>query len=406
MAEKLFRNGRFDFIGELAHAKETLTTSKLSPTSEWERTRLGVGVKDDNNMQFLNMEYIHSSKVKTCKILNKDGEMEEVNLADTTSDKVMNKANDMIKITIDLETDFEKKKEYTKLIFKKRNHEMKSEDEKTDEDREKIAEYAAQIKELANNRVEFCHIKDAIAFINSAIPMLKDYKIRVTGNVKSNFYNDKNNLQYVPSFIEIVPKETENQLKAFLDIFYEKDSIDDDKKLKKFIVNGYVGERIKKADKLYPLTIVIDYAKVDEENPEHIMFLDFMKDNFKITDKKMIHKMGVEINVINGAEKVEFDESCLTDNQKMGIKLGLNTIDDFKPKGNVYGNRTTELRVCKGDLKAFPNGAVEVFAVKDLSEYLVSDDSDKNINDVKKTEEIKETSNSSAEDMMKKLFGK
>ena len=56
-------------------------------------------------------------------------------------------------------------KEYTKLIFKKRNHEFKKEEDKTDEDREKIKEYDAQIKELATNRITFCHMTDAIIFL-------------------------------------------------------------------------------------------------------------------------------------------------------------------------------------------------------------------------------------------------
>lgn len=406
MAERLFNNTKFSFIGALTHGKETITTKKLSDTSKWSRTRLGVGIKDDENMQFLNMEYIHSGDVKTCKIFGKDGEMFDVNLSDTVKPEVIERASDITKIIIDLETDFEKKKEYTKLIFKKRNHENKKDEEKTEDDLTKIKEYNAQIKELATNRIEFCHIKDAITFLNQALPVLKDSKVKVTGNVKCNYYKGKNNLQYIPSMIELVPNDTENQLKIFADVFYEKDSIDDDTKLKKFIVNGYLGERVKKVDKLFPTTFVIDYTRVDESIPEHKMLLDFMKGNFKITDKKQVHKMGVEIDVINGAEKVEFDESCLTDLQRLSIKLGKNKLEDFKPRGNVYGDRVVELRVCNGDLKNYPNGCVEVFPVKDILEYIHQDDSDVKIDDVKKEQTQEQSGSTSTEDMMKKLFGK
>lgn len=418
--KKLFNQGKFVFIGGLAMGQDPMSMKKLSETSKWFKTRLNVGVKDTTNSQFLNMEYIHTDSVKTCKILGKDGEMFEVNLEDTHKQSTIDKASDFTKIIIDLETDFEKKQEYTKLIYKIRNHEkenseLEKKEEKTEadtnkikENNEKIEEYSKQIKELATNRVEFVHMKDVIKYLNSQLPSIKDKKLKVSGNVKSNYYKGKNTLQYIPNHIELVPEDTENQLKVFIDVFYEKDSIDDDKKLKKMIVNGYVGERIKKADKLYPITVVIDYTKVDENDPTHQALLSFMKDTFKITDKKQVHKINVELNVINGAEIIEFNEDCLTEKQKMAISLGLNKLEDFKPRGNTYGNRIVELRVCKPILKGdFTSGSLEVFPIKDLGDYLVQDDSDVSEESVKdtenSTEETKETGNT--QDLMAKLFG-
>lgn len=406
MADKLFKKGRFSFIGSLYIPNEPVSTQNMG-TSEWKKTRLGIGVKNDQNLQYITMDYIHSDKVKTTKLFGKDGEQFEVKLEDTTKQEIIDKVADFSKITIDLETDFEKKKEYTKLIFKKRNHEFKKEEDKTDEDREKIAEYDAQIKELANNRISFVHMKDAITFLNTALPLLKDKKLRINGDVKSNFYNGKNSLQYIPNYIEIVPDDTEEQLEAYIDFFFDKDSLDDDKNLKKLIVNGYIGEKVKKLDKLYPLTVLVDYNKIDETNDIHKALLDVMKGYFDITDKKQVHKMGLELNVINGAEKVEFDKSMLTDKQKTAIAVGLNKLDDFKPKGNVYGDRISELRVIKGDLSAYPNGAIEVFPVKDLEDYLYQDDSDVKVEDVTASEPKQakeENKEQSAEDLMKQLF--
>lgn len=408
MAERLFNNSRFNFVGSVSYGKEPLSTKPMG-SSKWSKTRLGVGVKNDNNMQFLNMEYIHNDSVKTCKILGKDGETFEVDLNKTTNEEVVAKASDMVKITVDLETDFEKKKEYTSLIFKVRNIEKKKPEEITDEDKTKLVEYKAQIKELATNRVEFAHMKDAIKFVNASLPVIKDYKIRVTGTVKSNFYNNKNNLQYIPSFIEIVPQDTENQLKAYMDVFYEEGGIEDDLSVKKMFVNGYVGEKVKKVDTLFPLSVVIDYTKIDLENAEHQMLLGFMKDIFKITDKKQVHKIGVELNVINGSEVVEFDESCLTDQQRLAIQFGLNKIEDFKPRGNVYGEKIQELKVVKANLKAYPNGCKEVFNVDDLHLYLSKDDSDVKASDIKKEEpkeEVKEESKEQTqEEKLRALFG-
>lgn len=405
----LFKQNTFNFVGRLGYGEAPLNTKKLSDTSAWSRTRLNVSVRNDNNSQFLNMEYIHSDSVKACKILGKDGSMFEVNLADTAKPEVIEKSADFTRVTIDLETDFEKKKQYMSLIFKKRNHEMKKDEDKTQEDLDKIKEYEQQIKELAVNRVSFCHMQDAIRFLNSALPVIDKQKVRVTGQVKCNYYNGKNNLQYIPSLIELVPEDTENQLKVFVDFFYDKDGIDDDAKEKKMVVNGYIGEKVKKVDKLYPLAVAFDYAKVDEENPQHKMLLDYMKGIFKITNKKEVHKIGLELNVLNGAETVEFSEDCLTEQQKMEIALGLSKLEDFKPRGNIYGSKIQELRVFKPDSKNFPQGSMEIFPVDELDTYLSYDDSDVKISDVKKEEtkeEVNKTgsTNNSTEDLMKSLF--
>lgn len=403
MTERLTKNGTFNFVGTLGFSDSPLSTKQMG-SSDWSKTKLGVSVRNGSNSQFLALEYIHSDKIKTTKIMTKELDENgknkniEVQLSDTYKPEIVGQAADFIKKVIDLEEDFEKKKEYTSLLFKIKNHEMK--EEKTQEDLDKIKEYSEQVKELATNRLEFCHMKDAIKYLNEMLPTLKGKKVRVTGQVKSNYYNGINRLQYIPNFIELVPKETENQLKAFIDLFFDKDGIDDDTKEKKMYVNGYIGEKIKKADKLIPLQVVVDYTKINEEDEQHKMMLDYMKGIFKIKDKKQIHKIGLIINAINGAETVEFSEECLTEKQKMSIALGLNKLEDFKPKGNTYGERIQELRVINADLRNYTDGAIEVFPIDELNDYLVNieDDKDMAVTEVKSEE-------SRTEDMFSKLFG-
>lgn len=417
---RLFNQGKFTFIGDLVSAKEPMTRKK-SENNDWWRTKLGIGIKSGTSSQYLTMEYPHNDKVTTCKLLGKDSEMFEVNLSETKTAETMAKVAEISKITIDLETDQEKKKEYTSLIFKVRTHEreieeiMKKEPSSiTEADKvlvneklTKIDEYKKQIEELATNRVQFCHMQDVIPYLNSKLPELAGKKLKVTGNVKSNYYKGNNTLQYIPSFIEVVPNETESQLKAYLDIFYDKDGITDDTKAKKMIVNGYVGERVRKQDRLFPVTITLDYTRVDETIELHQQLLEFMKDTFRITDKKQIHKNRIEVNLINGAEVVEFTMDCLTDMQKRAVMFGKAKLEDFKPRGNVYGARVQELRLEKPVLKdEFSDGSIEVFPVKELDTYLVADDSDVKIADVK--EEKKEETTTGANDaaaMMKSLFG-
>lgn len=405
--ERMFNKGKFTFIGEPIFGRDNVvTTAKLSPTSDWSRTRLNFGVKVGNNTQFLSTEYIHSEKVKTVKLFDQEGKGFDVKLEDTANPIHLDKVADYSKITVNLEIDQEIKKQYYSLLFRRRNHENKA--EKTDEDIQKIKEYTEQIKQFSENVVQFVHMKDFINFINASQEVIKGNKIKVTGDVKSNYYKGKNRLQFIPSLVEFVGAEVNEELTVHLDVFFDRDSIDDDAKEKKMYINGYVGERIKKADKLIPTQVIFDYSKANLEDENQNALVEFVKGFFEAKNKKVFYKLPVICQVINGAEVVEFDESQLTKTQKTAIALGLNKLEDFRPKGNIFGERINFIRLLQPDLKQATEGAIESIDVDDLVNYLLADDSDKKLDDVKnedKAEDKKEEKEQSKEDLMKSLFG-
>ena len=406
--ERMFNDGKFVFVGEPVFGKDNVVTiAKLNAQSEWSRTRLNFGVKAGNNTQFLSTEYLHSDKVKTVKLFDKEGNGFDVKLDETSKESLLEKVADFSKITVNLELDQEVKNQYYSLIFRRRNHEMK--DEPTQEDLDKIKEYTEQLKEFSNNVNQFVHMKDFIKFINANQEIIKGHKIKVTGNVRSNYYNGKNRLQFIPKTVEFAKEDAREELTVNLDIFFDRDSIDDDKKEKKMYINGYVGERIKKSDKLIPTQIIFDYTKADLENEQQKGLVEFVKGFFNVKGKKTLYKLPVECQVINGAEVVEFDESHLTDTQRTGIALGLYKLEQFKPKGNLYGDRVNFIRLIKPDLSIAKDGAIESIDIDDLPNYMLADDSDKTIDEIKKedkedkVEESKQEDN--ADDMMKMLFG-
>ena len=71
MANNLFNGSKFSFIGTLGFGDTPLTTKQMG-SSDWSKTKLGVSVRNGSNSQFLSMEYIHSDKVKTTKIITKE----------------------------------------------------------------------------------------------------------------------------------------------------------------------------------------------------------------------------------------------------------------------------------------------------------------------------------------------
>ena len=176
-------------------------------------------------------------------------------------------------------------------------------------------------------------------------------------------------------------------------------------------VNGYIGDTIKADDrfveKLFPTTIVIDYSKVDINDETQKMIFDIIKEAFEVKNKKLIYKNGVELKVISGAEEIEFNEDCLTDKQKQYIKLGIKTLDDFKPKGKIFGDKINELRLISPTMKdEYSDGAVEtVIEVKDLGLYLATDDSDIKKEDIKIKDKKEVSEEDKTREIMKGLFG-
>lgn len=398
-----FQKNTFIFVGELVLGKNLIETKRLSETSQWERTRASIGVKDGTNTAFLTMEYLHPlGGAKTVKLFGKDGAI-DVPINETLNKNVIEKIPSYSRIVVDLEDDFENKKVYIRDVYALRNLEFK--EELTAEDKAKIAEHKRNITELAKKRVELVHIKDVMSIIENGAETLKGKRVVVRGNVKVNYYNGKSNLQYIPTQIELARDDEENKLELNLDFIFDKDLQDDQEKEKKLILNGYISERSKGRDNIYPQTLVLDYSKLDMDNPQHKGMLELMKNIYKAKDKKSVYHIPSVCKLINGREAVEFDENSLTAEQKMMIEFGMATLEDFRPRGNVYGNKIVEIRLKSPKLKDdFANGALEVMKLKELDDYLPQDDSDVSTKDVKK-EEKKEEKKENKEDLFNSLFG-
>ena len=101
----LGRKNTFNFVGVLGFGEAPLSTKQMG-SSDWNRTKLGVSVRNGSNSQFLALEYIHSDKVKTTKIMTKEldengkNKSIEVQLSDTYKPEIVDQAADFIKTVI------------------------------------------------------------------------------------------------------------------------------------------------------------------------------------------------------------------------------------------------------------------------------------------------------------------
>lgn len=241
-------------------------------------------------------------------------------------------------------------------------------DDRFDEDIiSKVASYRKYIVDLGDDhggRQEFITAYDMIEHLREYLP---DYngRVVVTGQFTRDWYAKKK--MYFSKFrvqnVFAAPEERKNRLLLTMDLFYNKASLDDSDfdESKKMTLDCYIEQYINKDEgrKYVPIQVVFSGAKYDLENEKHKKLFDYKMKYIKVKNKNMVH-IPWEIVLLRGAEEVEFDESMLTDSQREQVELGIKTVDDFRPKGNVYGDRIDEFRLFEPKLEGdYADGVLE-----------------------------------------------
>lgn len=217
---------------------------------------------------------------------------------------------------------------------------------------DKVASYRKYIVDLGEDhggRQEFITVYDMIDFLREHLPDY-DGRVVVTGQFTRDWYGKKK--MYYSKFriqnVFAASEERKSRLMITADLFYNKDSFDDSDfdENKKITLDCYIEQYINKDEgrKYVPIQVVFSGAKYDMENERHKKLLDYKMKYIKVKSKDMVH-IPWEMVLLRGAEEADFDESMLTDAQKEQIELGIKTLDDFKPKGNIYGDRIDEFRL-------------------------------------------------------------
>jgi len=224
-------------------------------------------------------------------------------------------------------------------------------------------------------RKEFIASKDVADFIIDHIFELDKKKVTITGQVQKDFYNGAARDRFVISSIFVAEDSVKNGLNILGDFFFTKDSMDTSewKKEKKLIIDGYTKEYVssEKKQMYVPRQLIFDCSKIDFDNDKHVSLVNYrlaqiglaldgdsIKNNLKA---KKVYKIAVIISYTNGQEEIAFDEKELTENQRTAIDLGLKTLDDFRPKGKIYGDRKVEYKLVDFDLRDdYADGCIEI----------------------------------------------
>lgn len=216
-----------------------------------------------------------------------------------------------------------------------------------------------------DGRKEFIADLDVANFIKDHIFELDKKKVTVTGQVSKDFYNGKARDRFVVQSIYTADDNVKTGLNILGDFFFTKDSFDASewKKEHKILIDGYTKEYVatEKKNMYVPRQLVFDCSKIDFDNEKHVNLVKYrltqiglgledgmIKNNLKA---KKVYKIAVVISYTNGAEEIAFDEKELTENQREAIELGIKTLDDFRPKGKIYGDRKIEYKLVDFDLR-------------------------------------------------------
>lgn len=241
-------------------------------------------------------------------------------------------------------------------------------DDRFDEDIiEKVANYRKYIVDLGDEhggRQKFITAYDMIEHLREHLPNY-DGRVVVTGQFTRDWYAKKKT--YFSKFriqnVFAAPEERKNRLLLTMDLFYNKNSLDDSDfdENKKMTLDCYIEQYINKDEgrKYVPIQVVFSGAKYDLENEKHKKLFDYKMKYIKVKNKNMVH-IPWEIVLLRGAEEAEFDESMLTDSQREQVELGIKSVDDFRPKGNIYGDRIDEFRLFEPKLEGdYADGVLE-----------------------------------------------
>ena len=204
-------------------------------------------------------------------------------------------------------------------------------------------------------RHEFISEWDFAEFIKKVIDSGKysDKKFYIKGNGDYSYSDNKQQIyeSYVPQRIYLADDDADEYSTATIKMIFNSDSLDDMsvEEKGKYYVNGYMFEYDRNRKSNIPVSVTLTISvPADDADDKAKKKVEAIKHKFMVDDDTY-KELGVEVNMLNGAQKVEITDDMLTDEQKEDLDCGLITLDDIRADlgGSVYGDRVQEYQFKK-----------------------------------------------------------
>jgi hypothetical protein len=343
----------FQFIGKISRRKENSFVEKKFD-SGWLINELNLIMTCGDNVQFLRAsggmwDEKHSNKnsVMTYKY-NENGKDEPITVA--WADR------------------FDKN-----IIDSIANYRTYSVDTETKEAREEIKNSGdeAAIEKSNKKHKIFITAIDFVQWLNrvTSDEKTKDWVWKVTGDVEYSYSNGQFYRNFVPRRVYHVDPKTEQQCVGTIKTFYSEDCIEETDN--DFIFNVYT----QYYDSQYKKNCFCDIPLVIDKNHEKAKGL---KRQYSKAEDDAVRELSVNVQYINGAQKVEISMEHLSDTQLEMIEDGLVTLEEIQRDmgGSVYGDKKTEIRITDLARGYVSSGSKEtVFEKHDLAKIPSNDNS-------------------------------
>lgn len=229
-------------------------------------------------------------------------------------------------------------------------------------DLENESEVAKALEKSNKKRHEFIAEWDFAEFIKKVIDSGKynDKKFFIRGNATYSYSENNQRVyeNYVPQRIYLAADDEPERAVATIKLLYNEESLDSMslEEKGKYYVNGFMMEydNNRRENIPVPVTVVVPNVSEDADADQKKRVEKIVK-KFTVEDDSF-KELGVDVNMLNGAQRMEITEDMLTDEQKEDLEFGLITMEDIRADlgGNVYGERVHEyqfLKIARGFTK-------------------------------------------------------
>ena len=307
MAENKTIYSNFNFCGELVFPKKESSWIKRDTYNGSDKISLDVGIKVGTNIGYVTLTGWKNSEIKT---KNTDNEDMTVSWGDRFDGDIVKEVASSRKFVVNL-----------------------------------------------GERKEFIAAWDMIEYLESALAGYAD-PIVATGRFILRPGTGKNSDKVYREFqlqnVYAANENNEPHLTMNMDLYYNRDSMDksglkDDGKI---WMHCYTPQWIA-ADgetKMLNISVVFNTAVLDMTKDKHKKIYDYKMRYLTTKSRNPVH-MNWSIGVVNGAEEIPFSIDTLTDQQREQVELGISKLEDFRPRGSIFGQRINELRLIKPILK-------------------------------------------------------
>ncbi len=247
-----------------------------------------------------------------------------------------------------------------------------TEDELKEMDIESENDVEKEFEKSKKRHHEFISEWDFVDFVKKVIESdkYKNKKFKIIGEVEFSYSENKNKVyrNLIPRRIYLSSDEIKPYSTATIDFYYNKDSLDAEsiEEKGKYFINGYTFFYDRNRKKNLPTNITIALHNVDETaDAKAKKAIKLYIDQFTVEDDSW-KQLGIVVDMIDGAQKLEIDESMLTEFQQDLLLCGEITLDDIRKEigGSVYGDNIQEYKFEKL-AKGFSKGRQDTVYVDD-----------------------------------------